>query len=284
MRSISSDRSFSFDHSVARVMKSQSIQEENYLGDNTDFAKFNRDGYLIVRNLCSASRYRKMIEKISSSLQPALAPVEYEADVHYPGAPDSRESPGGDTPRRLLNAISRDDVFRKWAVSNRVSEHVMNLLRTTHIQVSQNHHNCVMTKHPGYGSETGWHQDIRYWSFDRPELVTAWLALGREHQVNGSLSVIPGSHRMDFDRGQFDAALFFRSDVKKNRSLMESAQSIELNAGDVLFFHCRLLHSAGQNRTDSVKYSVVFTYHTFANRPIAGTRSAEHPDIDIRHQ
>ena len=139
-----------------------------------------------------------------------------------------------------------------------------------------------MTKFPGYGSETGWHQDIRYWSFDRPELVTTWLALGEESSENGSLTVIPGSHRMDFDRGQFDAALFFRSDVERNVSLMESAQSIELNAGDVIFFHSRLLHSAGQNCTDSVKLSLVFTYHAYSNRPIQGTRSAEHPDIDIR--
>ena len=219
---------------------------------------------------------------INSSLDPALAPVEYEADVQYPGAPDSRQSPGGDTPRRLLNAIARDSVFRNWAVDNQVTEHVMNLLQTTRIQVSQNHHNCIMTKFPGYGSETGWHQDIRYWSFDRPELVTAWLALGEESNENGSLTVIPGSHRMDFDRGQFDAALFFRSDVERNINLMESAQSIELNAGDVLFFHCRLLHSAGQNRTDSVKYSLVFTYHAVTNCPITGTRSAEHPDIEIQ--
>ena len=219
---------------------------------------------------------------INSSLDPALAPVEYEADVQYPGAPDSRQSPGGDTPRRLLNAIARDAVFRNWAVDDQVTGHVMNLLRTTRIQVSQNHHNCIMTKFPGYGSETGWHQDIRYWSFDRPELVTAWLALGEESNENGSLTVIPGSHRMDFDRGQFDAALFFRSDVERNINLMESAQSIELNAGDVLFFHCRLLHSAGQNRTDLVKYSLVFTYHAMTNCPITGTRSAEHPDIEIQ--
>lgn len=250
--------------------------------DETSLARFNHNGFLIVRNLCDASLHQAMFDVINSSLDPALAPVEYEVDVHYPGAPDSRQSPGGDTPRRLLNAIARDTVFKNWAVDGRVAGHVMNLLRTTQIQVSQNHHNCIMTKYPGYGSETGWHQDIRYWSFDRPELVTAWLALGEERNENGSLTVIPGSHRMDFDRGQFDAALFFRSDVDRNIELMKSAQSIELNAGDVLFFHCRLLHSAGQNRTDSVKFSLVFTYHDQANCPISGTRSAEHPDIEVQ--
>ena len=263
-------------------MNSQQNHQTQYLNDETSLARFNQNGYLIVRDLCEATDHQKMIDVIQSSLTPALAPVEYEADVHYPGSPDSRQSPGGDTPRRLLNAIARNEVFRTWATDDKLTANVMNLLQTTRVQVSQNHHNCVMTKFPGYGSETGWHQDIRYWSFDRPELITAWLALGEERNENGSLTVIPGSHRMDFDRGQFDAALFFRSDVERNIQLMESAQSVELNAGDVLFFHCRLLHSAGQNLTDSVKFSVVFTYHAEDNCPISGTRSAEHPDLGIQ--
>ena len=250
--------------------------------DEASYARFSKNGYLIVKNLCEPQLIESMQRAIDRSLNPALAPLEYEADVHYPGAPDSRYAPGGDTPRRLLNAIARDDIFRSWAASSKVADHVRNLLRSEYIQVSQNHHNCIMTKFPGYGSETGWHQDIRYWSFDRPELVTSWLALGDEYQQNGSLSVIPGSHKMEFGRGQFDAALFFRTDVKQNRQLMESAQVLELSVGDVLLFHSRLLHSAGRNRTGTVKLSLVFTYHCADNRPISGTRSAEHPDIDVR--
>ena len=71
-----------------------------------------------------------------------------------------------------------------------------------------------------------------------------WLALGEENTENGSLSVIPGTHRIHFDRGQFDAAYFFRTDLEQNNSLVESTRDIELSAGDALFFHCRLLHCA----------------------------------------
>lgn len=259
----------------------QSVRRTAWL-NKKDRASFQRDGYLVVRALCDETIRTKMLQIIKDSLNPAIAPVEYEADVHYPGSPRSRTAPGGNTPRRLLHAFARDEVFRQWATSDSITSRVRNLLETDHIQASQNHHNCVMTKFSGYGSETGWHQDIRYWSFDRPELVTAWLALGHEDLDNGSLTIIPGSHRSDFDRGQFDAALFFRTDLKKNQALTETAKVIELNAGDVLFFHCRLLHSAGRNQTDRVKLAVVFTYHARDNRPIHGTRSAEHPDIDLR--
>jgi phytanoyl-CoA hydroxylase len=190
-------------------------------------------------------------------------------------------APGGESPRRLLNAYSRDEMFRHWATSSPLMAALSRLLGTQRIMLSQNHHNCIMTKHPGFSSETHWHQDIRYWSFDRPELITTWLALGDERPANGSLSLIPGSHRSAFDRGRFDAALFLRENLPENRALIDTARSIALSAGDVLFFHCRALHAAGSNTTDETKLSLVFTYHAEDNRPIPGTRSAKYPDIEI---
>ena len=248
---------------MPNVSRQSSQQDWN---DNKNRADFFRNGYLVVPRLCDEPTRKAMLRVIQESLDPALAPVEYEADIHYPGAPSSRNSPGGDTPRRLLNAFARDELFRNWAASGPVAAHIRNLLGTDKIHLSQNHHNCIMTKFPGYGSETGWHQDIRYWSFDRPELITMWLALGDENHTNGSLHLIPGSHCNTYDRGQFDAELFFRTDLKKNQALTQTAKILELDAGDVLFFHCRLLHSAGRNQSDKVKLSLVFTYHAQDNR------------------
>ena len=247
----------------------------------TDVARFRRDGFLILRNLCGREDCQRMSGVVHASLDPVVAPVEYEAELDYPGAPETRDSPGGDTPRRLLNAFARDEVFRSWALSQNVASPVRRLLSSDSIQTSQNHHNCIMTKHPGFGSATGWHQDIRYWTFDQPDLITVWLALGQERSDNGGLLLIPGSHRMRLGRGQFDAALFIREDLEENRRMLNSACSIELNSGDALFFHSRLIHSAGRNHTDAIKLSVVFTYHASDNRPIAGTRSAKHPEIDL---
>jgi phytanoyl-CoA hydroxylase len=47
----------------------------------------------------------------------------------------------------------------------------------------------------------------------------------------------------------------------------------------VLFFHCRLFHAAGNNRTSDTKFSVVFTCHTADNPPLPDTRSATAPSI-----
>ena len=56
---------------------------------------------------------------------------------------------------------------------------------------------------------------------------------------------------------------------------------LELEPGDVLFFHCRLFHAAGANSTTHTKYSAVFTYHAADNRPLPGTRSASLPEVAL---
>ena len=267
---------------MTKIESNKSANTEHLTAEQLN--QFNRDGYLVIRNLCGEFTLREMAAVIEDSLRPPIAPVEYESDVNYPGSPAARQAPGGDTARRLLNALARDHIFRTWATNTCVVSYVCQMLGTDSIELSQNHHNCIMTKHPGYGSSTNWHQDIRYWTFDRPELVTVWLALGCEHEKNGSLSVIPGSHRMNLDRGRFDAEIFLRDDLEENQKLIRTACNIELNAGDVLFFHCRLLHAAGRNYTDSIKISTVFTYHAADNQPIENTRSAVHPEIWLSNQ
>ena len=93
--------------------------------------------------------------------------------------------------------------------------------------------------------------------------------------------VIPGSHRLELDRGRLDAALFLRTDLADNRELIERAQVVEMQAGDMLFFHSRTFHAAGQNRTSQIKRSLVYTYRTADNAPIPETRSANYPDIPV---
>ena len=245
-----------------------------------DIERFVRDGYVVVRRLAPEELRARMLEVARSDLAEAVPPLEYEADVKYPGAPASHEAAGGRTVRRLLQATARDPLFHQWATSTVLAARLRQLLGD-HVELSQAHHNCVMTKDPRYSSVTSWHRDIRYWAFDRPELVSVWLALGAERRENGCLLVLPGSHRMEFLPEQLDAAQFLRTDVEANRALLQRETPVELDAGDVLFFHSRLFHAAGSNTTGETKFSVVHTYHAADNRPISGTRSAALPDIPL---
>jgi phytanoyl-CoA hydroxylase len=243
-------------------------------------ARFEHDGFVVIPGLATPARAERLRDAVAAELATTVDPAEYEADLQYSGAPQSRAAIGGATTRRLLNAYQRAPQFRDWASSPEVTNPLRQLLGPQ-IALSQAHHNCIMTKHPHYSSATGWHQDIRYWAFDRPELISVWLALGAEYPDNGGLSFLPGTHRMTLPPARFDSALFLREDLVENRALIASRITPTLAAGDVVLFHCRTLHAAGSNRTDQVKLSVVFSYHAADNAPLPGTRSASRPSIAL---
>lgn len=245
-----------------------------------EIAAFARDGYLVVRGLVPAADRTRMLEVAARDLRDATGPVEYEADTLYPGSPESRDAPGGRTVRRLLQAYARDAAFREWATAAPIATRLRQLLGPQ-IALSQTHHNCVMTKDTRYSSLTNWHRDIRYWSYQRPELVSVWIALGEERLDNGCLLLLPGTHAMTFDADRLDDMQFLRTDVAANAALLRTQVSAELDPGDVLFFHCRLFHAASSNRSARTKFSAVFTYHASDNQPLPGTRSAGKPDISI---
>jgi phytanoyl-CoA hydroxylase len=241
---------------------------------------FAAEGYVVLPNVLSQAQCRSLSEQIRQEIDPLVGPAEFEADVGYPGAPSNRTAPGGTTPRRLLHAYARSDELKALATEPQVAQTMAALLNGS-VLLSQCHHNCVMTKHPGYSSATLWHQDVRYWSFAKPELVSAWFALGPETRENGALQVIPGTHLLDVEASRLDEKLFLRPELADNQALIERARVVELSPGDVLLFHCRLFHAAGRNESEAVKLSAVFTYHGGDNRAVAGTRSDRFPSIGV---
>ena len=245
-----------------------------------ELKSFEADGFVVARNLLDIATRERMLQIARRDLQSGQGSVEYEAELGYPGAPESMIEGGGRTVRRLKQCFSRDPIFAHYLAR---PEFVRRLeqLPCRPIVMPLAHHNCIMTKQPRFSSDTGWHQDIRYWSFKRPELVSVWLALGEERPENGCLRVIPESHRLDIDSDRLDDELFLREDLDINRELIEQAEYVSLEPGDVLFFHCRLFHSAQRNRTRSTKYSVVFTFRPSDTPPIPGSRSASLPEVLI---
>lgn len=249
----------------------------------SEWTQFQNDGYLIVRQIIPAAIREQMLAVTLEGIAHAIEPIEYESELQYPGAPPSLAAEGGRTIRRLKQAHTRHQVFTQWLNDRELLDRLADLLGPK-LVMPLAHHNCIMTKQPHHSSDTGWHQDIRYWSFERPELISVWLALGAEYPRNGSLLVIPGSHRMTLERDRFDDALFFRTDHPANADMLAQAVPVELAAGDVLFFHCRTLHAASRNYADATKYSVVFTFRAASNPPRPGSRSAQAGELLLPEQ
>ncbi len=246
-----------------------------------EIASFKEHGFLVVRRLADDAMRENILRAAKDHLARAVEPIEYEADTNYPGAPTARDAVGGQTARRLLQVFARDEAFRAWALNPAITSRVKTLLGSEHIALTQAHHNSLMSKQPTYSSVTRWHRDIRYWNFENSDLISVWLALGRETPENGSLGFLPGSHKLDLGVDRFENRTFLRTDLPENQALIESASYPELESGDVVFFHAMTFHAAGWNRTEATKYSLVYGYHRQDNLPIPGTRSAATASVKI---
>nr|WP_315469658.1 phytanoyl-CoA dioxygenase family protein [uncultured Undibacterium sp.] len=240
--------------------------------------QFQQQGFLVLSAFSTPEYCQQVLAFAQQQLDSVVLPIEYEADTRYPGAPISRDAEGGQTARRLLQAYARSSLLADWATQPKLTG-VLTQLLGTGVCMSQVHHNCIMTKQARFSSLTGWHRDSRYWHFQKPELISVWLALRDEKVENGCLLVLPQSHQWQIEPEQLDSAQFLRADVAANQNLLAQACAVPLKQGDVLLFSSNLFHAAGCNQTTQTKFSMVYTYRGADNPPLPETRSASLPEI-----
>ena len=248
---------------------------------NKNLIFFQENGYLIKKNFVDCKLIEKLQGKVLEHLENRIAPFELEQEVMYPGSPLTQSEIGGDTVRRLKLAYSRAKVFESWAENEAVIAALKVLFQSDLLYLVQSHHNCIMTKQPQYSSETHWHKDTRYWNFENNHLINTWLPLGDETIDNGCLQVIPKTHLWKTPVDRLDDKLFLRQDLYKNIPWIQNGINVELQKGDLLFFHAALFHAAGRNNTKLSKNAVVFTYHSEKNKPLINTNSTKYSEISI---
>jgi len=75
--------------------------------------QLHEKGYVLIPRFVPAKELRALNEAARVQLAARAPPIEFEADLQYPGAPSSRSAVGGETVRRLLDACARDPVFAR---------------------------------------------------------------------------------------------------------------------------------------------------------------------------
>ena len=247
---------------------------------------FEQNGYLILRNFLPVAECQAILDVASAHLKHKIEPIETEVDYvnksqeyrtkvsDYSSIEKHKEV----TVRRLRQVYERDIVFKNWMENEKIRPILKQLLKDD-VVITTAHHNSIMTKMPKSSKETSWHQDRRYWSYTDDNLVSVWLALGEENSDNGVLEFIPSSHTMKFTSEQFGEKEYFSLENEKNMSLIETKTSTTLSAGDVVLFHCKLLHRANKNSTQKPKISFVYTVKGKKTEALKGSRSAEYREI-----
>ncbi len=251
--------------------------------------QFNKDGFIVLRDFVDAAQCNSILKVAQEHLEEKIEPIEtetgydsrskkYRTDVtDYSSQAEEEQI----VVRRLRQVYDRNALFKAWMEELKIRPMLQQVL-DDQVVITTAHHNSIMTKMPHISTETGWHQDRRYWRYSDDNLVSIWLALDDESSENGVLEFIPGSHKMNFSAEQFDEKEYFSEEYKENQEIIANKVSTDLKKGDVVLFHCLLLHRANKNATDKAKISFVYTVKGANTKAEEGTRSAEFPEIVLK--
>ncbi len=217
---------------------------------------FHRDGYVIRRRFFSEDE-TALLYNLSID------------DTVIGNSMDFNDQAGNRT-RLTLWFTPGNDSFGLMSRSERMVNAVAALLGTEG-EVCH-FHSKVMQKEPKVGGAWEWHQDYGYWyknGFLYPEaMISVMVALTEATKENGCLQVLKGSHKMqrfehNFAGEQQGADMDFVTAAEKVCELIY----VELEPGDVLFFHSNILHRSAANTSDKSRWSIISAYNLSYNVP-----------------
>jgi len=105
-------------------------------------------------------------------------------------------------------------------------------------------------KEPGSPGQAA-HQDFYYIKDDPMTMVAAWIALENVDVENGCLWVIPGTHKLGLlPHGEVKNLAEHESWTDETEGIdLTKEIPVEMEKGDILFFHELLIHSSLRNRS-----------------------------------
>jgi len=244
--------------------------------DDERVEQFKRDGFLIIERIVDAETVaiaRRSLDRILAG--------QYHGDRRPPAIQSSPHPIFGDsrTTHWVVNGRLLDADIWSLVTRAELGRCAARLLETSAVSVIEDQ---LLDKPPG-GAPLATHQDYRYWQFSTSaRMLTCWIALDDMTFENGTVHVVPGSHRWGQQAVERDLAEDFRDSVNGATSYLRVAEALRppgaeiqfvpviVPAGGGVLFHSLTIHSSGRNTTDRRRRAVSVHYASAECRIIPG--------------
>lgn len=218
-------------------------------------ADFRRDGFLSVPQIAPPEEVTLLREIFRRLFE---GNVGWEKGAQY----DLAGTDGDDQPRKLPQLLNPVQFAPELAATpfraNALAMAVQLLGEGTEPWFEH-----AILKPPRYGAPTPWHQDEAH--RDDPgtdyEQLSIWMPLQEATPENGCMRYIPGSHLgpvLDHRSPNDDPRITALECV--GRFDPDRAALCPLPPGGAVMHHCRTLHSAGPNQSDSPRCAYILSF------------------------
>lgn len=200
-------------------------------------AAYERDGYVIVRNVLDEALVREAREHVDWLL------------AKNPGL----------RAEQLGHTLMTDDPFWVRLIGDDRLLDVAEQFIGPNIALFASHY---IAKPPFDGQPVLWHQDGSFWPLEPMEVTTLWLAVDDSTPENGCMRVIPGSHRTALQdmQEQTDVANVLNAQIDPRMVDDSQAVDIVLAPGDVSIHHPNIIHGSNANHSPRWRRGLTIRY------------------------
>lgn len=245
----------------------EKVLQQNEIG-TLELASYEENGYLFLENFFNEDEVKKLQMELQKLLSDNRGSEKSEVILE----PDSKEV------RSIFAVHKNNDCFRELAASPRLLAIVKQILGSE-VYIHQSRINFK----PGFkGKEFYWHSDFETWHAEdgmpRMRALSCSIALEDNTLYNGSLMVIPGSHRVfvscigetpdDHYKDSLRRQEYGVPDEVSLTKLVDN-NGIQMpvgKAGSVLLFDCNLMHGSSGNISPYPRSNIFYVYNSVENK------------------
>ena len=222
---------------------------------------YDRDGYIVVRNLFSKDE----IDSLGHAAR---------SDNEMDKSSTQRDDGEGNAVRLALWNHPGDGIYGMFARCRKMVDRVEEILKDE----AYHYHSKMILKDAKVGGAWAWHQDYGYWYQNgvlAPNLCSVMIAVDQATIENGCMQVIKGSHKLGrinhiLSGDQAGADMERVEEAKKRLDLVH----VTMDPGDALFFHSNTLHASDANESDHPRWAMICCYNAASNDPY---KDSHHP-------
>ncbi len=230
--------------------------------------QYQADGYVLKRALFTE-------EEVQGLIQFAKQDADMMAQI------TARLDAQGNETKLSLWDNPPNNLFGMFARSQRIVEPATQLIG----EEIYHYHSKMMLKEPRTGGAWEWHQDYGYWynyACLRPAMISCLIALDKADRDNGCLQILPASQLLGrIDHGKVAGQT--GADMERVEVVLKQCSPlyVECDPGDVLFFHCNLLHRSDANRSSRPRWSLICCFNAKSNSPYKAARHSSYQALTI---
>ena len=214
--------------------------------DSAHIEQFRHDGYTSLPRLFNEDEVAALQREVERFRQLGFGRnVRTDGD----GATHSQEK----TNYQVIPLYDKSDLIRALPFEPKVLELVTQLIGDPFLL----HLDQLFLKPAGQGTGTDWHQDNAYFKIADPAKgVAMWVAVHDATVANGTLHVVPGSFREQYDHHRDP----YSDHHIHCRPPEERAVAVEVPAGGAAFFCYGCAHCTRDNTTDRERAGIAFHF------------------------